>query len=375
MTFEMFRDATFREPGEDGVFIVNGDTPIANEKLLEEFFNAKIKKEREPLSGVELIVLLVGGMTGVWNSAEKKQLTYCVNTTFDDRHAQVVRDMDTATQAWESVSDLDFQYVSSEDGQCTAFNQNVVFDVRPVGHGEYLARAFFPNETRGARNVLIDNSSFALDPNDTLTLEGILRHELGHALGFRHEHTRPDSGTCFEDNDWKQLTDYDPFSVMHYPQCNGLGDWSLTLTAMDKEGSACLYGAAPGFSFDATQCPGAPTIPDPGPSTPGAPQTQDFSDQNVELDGEKRYGPFKVVPDTLFDALIAGVGSAGDPDLYVRFDQEPNTSVFDCRPYTMGADEKCSLDVQLGTRLAFVMVRGYKAGNYNLSVKHVPPAN
>jgi hypothetical protein len=165
--------------------------------------------------------------------------------------------MEEATGAWEAVSLVDFVHVAAEDTRCSASNASVVFDVRPVNvGGQYLARAFFPNESRPARNVLIDDTSFGLDPNGKLQLVGILRHELGHTLGLRHEHTRPESGTCFEDTDWRPLTKYDAFSVMHYPQCNGGGDWSLELTDNDQLGVACLYGGASGTSFDPSVCPG-----------------------------------------------------------------------------------------------------------------------
>jgi hypothetical protein len=106
--------------------------------------------------------------------------------------------------------------------------------------------------------VLIDDSAFRLDPGGALQLVGIMRHELGHTLGWRHEHTRPEAGACFEDNDWRPLTGYDRFSVMHYPQCNGGGDWSLMLTHMDRNGAACAYGAAPGFAVDPEICPNPP---------------------------------------------------------------------------------------------------------------------
>ena len=69
----------------------------------------------------------------------------------------------------------------------------------------------------------------------------MLRHELGHTLGFRHEHTRPEAGTCFEDTSWRALTAYDSASVMHYPQCNGTQKGDLVLTSLDNQGASSLY--------------------------------------------------------------------------------------------------------------------------------------
>jgi hypothetical protein len=253
--FEEFEQSTYKEPFPGGKYIVSGDIAISDRQRLREFFETRIKQEPSETVPEALIVHKVGGRDAVWDSNQKTQLTYCVSSAFGNRQTQVIQDMEAASGAWEEVADVQFTHVAAEDADCTPDNANVVFDIRPVNvEGQYLARAFFPNEERVERNVLIDESSFNLDPDGALQLVGILRHELGHTLGWRHEHTRPESGTCFEDNNWRPLTDYDRFSVMHYPQCNGGSDWSLKLTHVDKSGAACVYGPAPGFRVDPKIC-------------------------------------------------------------------------------------------------------------------------
>lgn len=260
--FAAFRDKTYREPFAGGVYIVNGDTPVLDEKELREFYDREVAKEWKsarfgvPIGdpSVALIVDAPGGTPNFWDAAMKKNLSYCISRTFGPDYTRVAAALKAATQAWEAVSDVRYVYRADLDGQCDATTPDVVFDVRPVDvGGTYLARAFFPRSPRPQRNVLIDRTGLALPPGK-LTLEGILRHELGHTLSFRHEHTRPEAGKCYEDKDWKPLTSYDGFSVMHYPQCKGLGDWSLTLTDKDKTGAACLYGAAPGFTLAPDAC-------------------------------------------------------------------------------------------------------------------------
>ena len=141
---------------------------------------------------------------------------------------------------WEAASSaIDFVHVPSEDSSCSTRNNTVLFSVEPVRTTQYIARAFFPSTPKRSRNVLVDDSIWTAG---SWTPSNIMAHELGHALGFRHEHTRPESGTCFEDNNWRPLTAYDSASIMHYPQCNGTSD-DLSMTATDRQGAAALYGA------------------------------------------------------------------------------------------------------------------------------------
>jgi hypothetical protein len=150
---------------------------------------------------------------------------------------------------------------------------------------------------------------------------------------------------------------------MHYPQCNGGGDWSLTLTHLDKNGAACLYGPADDFIIDTGVCQPENPVSQPDCVL----QTQYLRGERVARNAEKQYGPFDVTPGTIFKVEMFG---SGDPDLYVRFGNPPTRfpGGYECRPYLNGAEESCSLDVPSGTSQAFVMVRGYRAGDYDLLV-------
>ncbi|MGB2200273.1 MAG: matrixin family metalloprotease [Pseudooceanicola atlanticus] len=364
LSFEDFRDQTTYIP-ETGKYYVNGDTPIRNEKLLREFWEQNVRNKPVPPMGEtpEFTVINVGGLDQLWGPVEKHNLTYCVSTAFGSRHALVVGDMQAAAAAWEAVADLDFSYIASQDGDCDAANDEVMFDVRPVNAGgQFLAAAFFPNDPREARSVVIDPSSFSLDPNGNLTLRGILRHELGHVIGARHEHVRPEAGACFEDNDWRGVTDYDAFSVMHYPQCNGLGDWSLRLTETDKSGVACLYGAAAGFTIDTDIC-----TPEAGTN---APESESFGPFTVAQGETRLITSVPVTPGTVFRAEMTG---SGDPDLYVKLDGPALISSYDCRPYTSGAEETCDFVVPANRSTAFIAVHGYTDGEFTVTVTATAP--
>jgi hypothetical protein len=104
----------------------------------------------------------------------------------------------------------------------------------------FIAAAFFPNDPINRRRVLIDPSYFTTTFNQV----GVLRHELGHVLGFRHEHIRSGAPAACPDEDPGRvidLTQYDPRSVMHY-FCGGVGSRELAISDLDREGSQRVYG-------------------------------------------------------------------------------------------------------------------------------------
>ena len=236
-TFQQFHASTFKDT--DQQYIVNGDEPIQGTGELKAYYDRMIHGSEEAMEE-GLVVNTVSGVDDKWSTSQVGNLTYCVSTKFGSRYTDVVNAMAAGAALWEDASSrIDYVHVPSQDSSCTTRNRSVVFSVEPVQTTQYIARAFFPSTPKRSRNVLVDDSIWT---SGSWTPANIMGHELGHTLGFRHEHTRPESGTCFEDNSWRPLTPYDSSSIMHYPQCNGTSE-NLSMTATDRQGAAALYGA------------------------------------------------------------------------------------------------------------------------------------
>ncbi len=235
-TFQEFHASTFQDI--DQQYVVNGDEPVSGAGDLKKYYDSMVAPET---LNEGLIVNTVGGADDKWSASQALNLTYCVSNKFGTAKTSVVNAMAQGAALWEgATSKVNFTYVPAQDASCTVRNNAILFSVEPTSTTQYIARAFFPSTAKRGRNILVNASS--LVNSGSWTPGNILGHELGHTLGFRHEHTRPEAGTCFEDNNWRPLTPYDSASIMHYPQCNGSSS-NLSMTNTDRQGAVALYGA------------------------------------------------------------------------------------------------------------------------------------
>ena len=236
-TFQEFKASTFRDV--DRQYIVNGDEPVAGTGALKSYYEGMVGPAQKILDN-GLVVNTVGGQDDRWSLAQVGNLTYCVSDGFGNQKTAVAAATARGAALWERASTaIDYVRVRSAEANCTTRNNQVVFSVEPTRTQAFIARAFFPSSNDQRRNIKVNPVSLLNTPD--WSPSNIMGHELGHTLGFRHEHTRPEAGICFENNNWRPLTDYDSASIMHYPQCNGTST-DLSFTETDGEGVVELYG-------------------------------------------------------------------------------------------------------------------------------------
>jgi hypothetical protein len=165
--------------------------------------------------------------------------------TSAEEYQAVVDAMHGATRDWENTCGVNFEHLQTlDDGaEGAAGTAGPLFEVvRLDTKAQIVASAFFPSSPSQQRRVIIYPSFFS--PELGFPQVGVLRHELGHVLGFRHEHIDSHApAECHGEIPGHVIdaTQYDPRSVMHY-FCGGVGSKTLAITALDRQASIALYG-------------------------------------------------------------------------------------------------------------------------------------
>ncbi len=224
-----------------GLYVVEGDIAVTRDEL-EEYLLSFASGATPTGANPELLVNLHEGETDFYETPEERILNYTVDrASFADaaRFDEVVALMDGATADWEQTCPecgIDFR---RQDAEAITNDTSFVVEFRNVG-GAFIARAFFPHHQGTRRRLTIDPSFFTTG----FDKQGVLRHELGHVLGYRHGHIGGIPGCFNEGGEWRPLTEYDPKSVMHY-FCGGGGTLALAISDIDREGHRRLYVPAP----------------------------------------------------------------------------------------------------------------------------------
>lgn len=259
--FEALKAQTARDINGRTVYMVEWDLAL-NEAQLRRYYRERVSRSQAVGTDERgLTIHQVGGQDDRWSREDGLDLTYCVSTAFGTDQARAIEEMADATARWMRVANVRFRYQPNENGTCTAANPDIDIPVRPWNQGG--ACAFFPSGGGCVAGTLVidfddlDTNPFYQQNSPEVTTTGVFTHELGHVLGFRHEHIRDEAAplpfNCSSESnldEWRTLTAYDAASTMHYPWCNGVLESDLSITPLDAEGGRVAYGL-PSYTFGA----------------------------------------------------------------------------------------------------------------------------
>lgn len=213
-------------------------------------------RERAPGSDGALIEMKDStGKPVRWPSGSIITYTIDKSSFVDDKKAlspenyqMVVENFTQATTDWQSICGIKFRYVSELDSAVSGKKPSEIVDpvtktaigfvVRQEGVSPFVAMANYPNSSE--RFVKVDPKYYTTSLNKI----GAFRHEIGHILGFMHEHDRCPPAPL--PRNAISITDYDSSSVMHYSErCSTPQKSNYIFSETDKIGAVSVYGVAP----------------------------------------------------------------------------------------------------------------------------------
>jgi len=166
--------------------------------------------------------------------------------------------MDEAARAWERVANVRFEYDPAGNGNCglnAAVPDTTYFK---VARSDALPTviAFAPSgQTAPAldgRTIGVPSQYINSQAPPGFTWPGTMMHELGHVLGFAHEHFHSNGGDCVSPSPVRDVTpEVDLISIMGYPAGNpacALTTPNLTaLSPLDGYTARSFYGSPPAW--------------------------------------------------------------------------------------------------------------------------------
>ncbi len=233
-------------------YVIEGDLRLTREQLRAHLRSYLLRQQPQTATQAvlpkgqstgELYVMTKDGVPTKWSKTQRA-LTFAIDrgSFTADVYGFLVNNMPVAAAEWVDGCECGLSITHRPEFDSNPQLDKVTFIVTYApNQPQYYAVAFFPADPVDQRYLHIMDPFFTLSDAKKL---GVLTHEIGHILGYRHGHISgvPGCETLQEPNfpNWVALGPYDSKSVMHY-MCGGGGSEVFALSPQDKRDHKTFY--------------------------------------------------------------------------------------------------------------------------------------
>jgi len=221
-------------------YVVEGDLMIKNDDELRKYLFSKQAETNVDSLGEIGFSLDASGNRLTWPEKYDFVRYYINSDSFRNKKDYVVvRDaFHKASESWNEICDV----CRAKFIEGTPDGYDVLVEYKLILNGAYAVVEHFDTEFR--KKIYVSRKYFS--KYNKYSKEGILRHELGHVLGYAHEQYRVKTTGCYFINSrYVPISEeHDPGSVMHSPCGRKSSNFTYDLTATDISGHICAYGTS-----------------------------------------------------------------------------------------------------------------------------------
>jgi hypothetical protein len=220
-------------------YVLEGDWRVTREEVrarLYSYISSPTVDQSRGVGNEELYVMKKNGVLAKWPVGQRA-LTYAIKrSSFTPaQYKKVVENFPKATVDWITACecDLSFTHLAQYDDNPKLTDVTFIVTFQPNDR-RFIALGFFPTDPVDQRYLHIMEPYFT---NKTYDEIGMLRHEVGHILGYRHSHIGGVAGCAYydePDKGWEDLSSYDWRSAMHYPCGQASRSTKFSLSDRDK---------------------------------------------------------------------------------------------------------------------------------------------